>query len=201
MGQLSSKTNEVRGSRSEQPAESAILSGPSGVQFGLQNSSLSVSQGLSQLQGEVFRQTRSLQQVNQLTYDVFLTTITEVNKIAGHFLDTNGKQLVFAVKKGTDSSFLWKATVRIACVKIDVLSKNIDSYRCLTLKQYLRVYNSLKSQSAAIKGGFKEENQKANSSGIYLYFLHYMGSLSYTMFGSEESPRSSKFTFLCNSSH
>jgi hypothetical protein len=164
MGQLSSKTNEVRGSRSEQPAESAILSGPSGVQFGLQNSSLSVSQGLSQLQGEVFRQTRSLQQVNQLTYDVFLTTITEVNKIAGHFLDTNGKQLVFAVKKGTDSSFLWKATVRIACVKIDVLSKNIDSYRCLTLKQYLRVYNSLKSQSAAIKGGFKEENQKANSS-------------------------------------
>ena len=68
--------------------------------------------------GEVLRQTRSLQQVNQLSYDVFLSTITEVNKISGHFLDTNGKQLVFAVKKGTDSSFLWKATVRIACVKI-----------------------------------------------------------------------------------
>ena len=62
MGQFSSKTNEVR----SEP-ESAYLSGPSGVQFGLQNSSLSVSQGLSQLQGEVFRQTRSLQQVNQLT--------------------------------------------------------------------------------------------------------------------------------------
>ena len=56
--------------------------------------------------------------MNQLSYDVFLSTITEVNKISGHFLDTNGKQLVFAVKKGTDSSFLWKATVRIACVKI-----------------------------------------------------------------------------------
>ena len=171
MGQFSSKTNEVR----SEPESAAYLSGPSGVQFGLQNSSLSVSQGLSQLQGEVLRQTRSLQQVNQLTYDVFLATITEVNKISGHFLDSNGKQLVFAVKKGTDSSFLWKATVRIACVKIDVLSKNIDSYRCLTLKQYLRVYNSLKSQSAAIKGGFKEENQKANSSGISFYIIYFRG--------------------------
>ena len=73
--------------------------------------------------------------------------------------------LVFAVKKGTDSSFLWKATVRIACVKIDAESKNIDSYRCLNLKQYLRVYNSLKSQSAAVKGALKDQDQKATSSG------------------------------------
>ena len=153
MGQISSKTDEIR--------ESSVLAGPSGLQFGLQNSSISVSQGLSQLQGEVLRQTRSLQQVNHLTYEVFLSTITELNDISGHFLDSNGKQLVFAVKKGTDSSFLWKATVRIACVKLDAESKNIDSYRCLNLKQYMRVYNSLKAQSAAIKDGFKEKDQKS----------------------------------------
>ena len=35
-----------------------------------------------------------------------------------HFLDANGKQLVFAVKKGTDSTALWKGTVRVACVKV-----------------------------------------------------------------------------------
>ena len=34
------------------------------------------------------------------------------------FLDANGKQLVFAVKKGTDSTALWKGTVRVACVKV-----------------------------------------------------------------------------------
>ena len=153
MGQISSKTDETR--------ESSVLAGPSGLQFGLQNSSISVSQGLSQLQGEVLRQTRSLQQVNHLTYEVFLSTITELNDISGHFLDANGKQLVFAVKKGTDASFLWKATVRIACVKLDAESKNIDSYRCLNLKQYMRVYNSLKAQSAAVKDGFKEKDQKS----------------------------------------
>ena len=51
MGQISSKTNEIQSRSEQQQAESAYLSGPSGVQFGLQNSSLSVSQGLSQLQG------------------------------------------------------------------------------------------------------------------------------------------------------
>ena len=74
-------------------APSAVLAGPPVLQFGLQNSSISVSQGLSQLQDEVLRQTRSLQQVNHLTYEVFLATITELNEIASHFLDSNGKQL------------------------------------------------------------------------------------------------------------
>ena len=107
-------------------------------------------------QGEVLRQTRSLQQVSNLTYDGFLASITELNEISGHFLDANGKQLVFAVKKGSDTSFLWKGTVRVACVKIDAETKDIDSYRCLNLKQYLRVYNSLRTQSAAVRSAEKD---------------------------------------------
>lgn len=149
MGHISSKTAASGESQNNSFDESPYL-GPSGLNLGLQNPSISVSQGLCQLQGEVLRQTRSLQQVSNITYEGFLASITELNEISGHFLDSNGKQLVFAVKKGSDSSFLWKATVRIACVKIDSTTKNIDSYRCLTLKQYLRVFNSLKTQSAAV---------------------------------------------------
>ena len=120
------------------------------------------------LQGEVLRQTRSLQQVSSISYEGFLSSITELNEISSHFLDTNGKQLVFAVKKGSDSSFLWKATVRIACVKLDAATKNIDSYRCLNLKQYLRVFNSLKTQTAAVTstiGEIDPKDQAATSSG------------------------------------
>ena len=151
MGHLSSKA----ANDSFDESTSAYL-GPSGLHLGLE--STSVSQGLSQLQGEVLRQTRSLQQVSHLTYEGFLASITELNEISGHFLDANGKQLVFAVKKGSDTSFLWKATVRVACVKIDASSKAIDSYRCLNLKQYLRVYNSLRTQSAAVKSSRNKEN-------------------------------------------
>ena len=44
--------------------------------------------------------------------------MADLNEISSHFLDANGKQLVFAVKKGTDSTALWKGTVRVACVKV-----------------------------------------------------------------------------------
>lgn len=144
MGHFGSKAADITDSLDESP-----YLGPSGLNLGLQNPS--ISEGLSQLQGQVLRQTRSLQQVSNITYEGFLSSITELNEISSHFLDCNGKQLVFAVKKGSDSSWLWKATVRIACVKIDAETKNIDSYRCLNLKQYLKVYNSLRTQSAAVR--------------------------------------------------
>ncbi len=159
MGQFSSKSSISNDSFDESP-----YLGPSGLDLGLQNAT-SISQGLSQLQGEVRRQARSLQQVSNITYDSFLSSISDLNEISSHFLDSNGKQLVFAVKKGSDSSFLWKATVRIACVKIDSSSKNIDSYRCLNLKQYLRVYNSLKTQSAAVGSLIGDPDPKAVASG------------------------------------
>ena len=88
------------------------------------------------IQGEVLRQTRSLQQVSNITYEGFLASITELNEISGHFLDSNGKQLVFAMKKGSDSSFLWKATVRIACVKIDSTTKNIGKIAVSKVKNF-----------------------------------------------------------------
>jgi len=160
MGHISSKTAASGESQNDSFDESPYL-GPSGLHLGLQNPSISVSQGLCQLQGEVLRQTRSLQQVSNITYEGFLDSITELNEISSHFLDSNGKQLVFAVKKGSDSSFLWKATVKIACVKIDSATKNIDSYRCLNLKQYLRVFNSLKTQSAAVNTALGDQDPKA----------------------------------------
>ena len=53
--------------------------------------------------------------------------------------DSSGRQLIFAVKKGTDSTLLWKGTVRIACVKIDPITKKVDTYRLLNLSEFLRV--------------------------------------------------------------
>jgi hypothetical protein len=104
----------------------------------------------------------------------FVVTLSRTPRLSdtppNWLLDANGKQLVFAVKKGTDSSFLWKATVKIACVKIDTTTKNIDSFRCLNLKQYLKVYNSLRTQSAAVGAGFgdqdpKQRNRNKNAEG------------------------------------
>ena len=90
--------------------------------------------------GEVLRQTRSYKEIAGLSYEEFLDYVQDLNEISrysneatlfrcqrfhyfcsSHFLDANGKQLVFAVKKGTDSTALWKGTVRVACVKVTVV--------------------------------------------------------------------------------
>lgn len=52
---------------------------------------------------------------------------------------------IFAVKKGSDASFLWKATVRIACVKCDPTTNRIDSYKMLNVKQFLTVFNTFQA--------------------------------------------------------
>jgi len=110
-----------------------------------------VSSTLGQLQGEVLRQTRRYREIADLSYEEFQDCVTELNQISSQFLDTNGKQLVFAVKKGTDSTALWKGTVKVACVKVDSSSQEVDSYRLLNLKQFLAVFRSLQTQTAALR--------------------------------------------------
>lgn len=57
-------------------------------------------------------------------------------------MDADGKVMVFAVKKGSDSTILWRGTVRIACIKIDMSTNKIDTYRLLNLGQFLKVISS-----------------------------------------------------------
>jgi len=123
-----------------------------------------VSSTFGQLQGEVLRQTRSYKEIAGLSYEEFQEYIVELNEISSLFLDANGKQLVFAVKKGTDSTALWKGTVRVACVKVDASSKAVDSYRLLTLKQFLAIFKSLQTQTAAIRSEKGEHESSADSS-------------------------------------
>lgn len=60
-------------------------------------------------------------------------------------MDPGGKQLVFFVKKGTDTSVLWKATVKIACVKVNPVTRQIDNYKFLNLKQFLSVFRTFQT--------------------------------------------------------
>ena len=41
--------------------------------------------------------------------------------------------------------------IQVACVKIDANTKEVDSYKLLTLKQFLQVFRGIQTQAAAIK--------------------------------------------------
>jgi len=122
--------------------------------------STAISYSIGKIQGELIRQTRSYKEIANVTYEEFLENVTELNEISGHFLDANGKRLVFAVKKGTDTTALWKGTVRVACLKVDAESKSVDSLRLLNLKQFLAVHRSIQSQTSVLN-----EEQSLSESG------------------------------------
>ncbi|XP_017768056.1 PREDICTED: RING finger protein 141-like isoform X2 [Nicrophorus vespilloides] len=88
------------------------------------------------------------EEIFNMTYEEFITRMSELNKLSKECLDITGKQLLFAVKKGTESTFLWKATVQIACVKVEPISNKVHTYRLLSLREFLQVFHTLQMQHA-----------------------------------------------------
>lgn len=68
---------------------------------------------------------------------------------------------IFAVKKGSDQSFLWKATVRIACVKCDPASNRIESYKLINLREFLKVFNTFQRHLEAMSS-CEEQNDRVS---------------------------------------
>lgn len=66
-------------------------------------------------------------------------------------MKNEAKGLVFAVKKGTDATPLWKATLQIACVTVVPETREVESYRLLSLEQFLNVFNTIKLQYSVMK--------------------------------------------------
>lgn len=79
-------------------------------------------------------------------------------------MDPGGKQLVFFVKKGTDTSLLWKATVKIACVKVDPVTRKIDNYKFLNLKQFLSVFKTFQTNLHSLVSAEEQTDGETASS-------------------------------------
>ncbi|KAG5875468.1 hypothetical protein JTB14_016235 [Gonioctena quinquepunctata] len=89
------------------------------------------------------------EEISKLSYEEFLSLLGELNLLTKKCLDSDGNQLVFAVKRDSDSTIFWKATVQIACVKIDPISQKVGTFRLLTLSEFLKVFKTLKCQVLA----------------------------------------------------
>ncbi|KAI4462511.1 ring finger protein [Holotrichia oblita] len=105
-----------------------------------------------------------IDEIYDLNYDEFLQKLGELNKLSKKYLDSSGKQLLFAVRRGTDSTILWKASIQIACVKIDPETNALNTYRLLNLREFLQVFKTLKCQYSAVQ---QSENSKASTSAIF----------------------------------
>ncbi|XP_022900921.1 RING finger protein 141-like [Onthophagus taurus] len=92
-----------------------------------------------------------IDEIITISYEEFTAKLGELNTLSRKYLDSEGKQLLFAVKSNTDSTILWKAFVQIACIKIDPSTNQVNTYRLLSLKEFLQVFQTLKCQFAAVE--------------------------------------------------
>ncbi|XP_014677390.1 PREDICTED: RING finger protein 141-like isoform X2 [Priapulus caudatus] len=116
--------------------------------MGAVNSSLAEPITVSSIQEILFHHAGTLKRLATLTYEDFLGSVEELNKITLHLYEPNGKKLCFAVKNGTDDSVLWKGTVRIRCVKMN--GSTVESSRLLNLRQFVNFYNVIKQHAATL---------------------------------------------------
>lgn len=123
----------------------------------------SLPERVTTLQDDIFRQARSITEIANLSYSEFQQHLGDLNKLSKHCMDADGKVMVFAVKKGTDSTFLWRGTVRIACIKVDLSTNKIDTYRLLTLGQFLKVFRSIQNQFAAAQQSSTDRGSRSTS--------------------------------------
>ncbi|XP_060531454.1 RING finger protein 141-like [Cylas formicarius] len=89
------------------------------------------------------------EEINNLSYEDLLKLLSEMNHLSKKCLDSNGHQLVFMVKKETDSTIFWRATIQIACVKINADTQEVVSYRLLSLSQFMKIFKTLSCQNLA----------------------------------------------------
>lgn len=121
-------------------------------------------------------------------------------------LDSNGKITIFAVKKDSDQTFLWKATIRIACVKCDPQSNKIESYKLINLKQFLKVFNTFQSH-LEVMSSCEEQNDKVCftayvcANKMRQHFVHNFGTLTFFFFISHFAILASSGTSTIDTAH
>ncbi|KAJ9585215.1 hypothetical protein L9F63_002978 [Diploptera punctata] len=120
-----------------------------------------IPETVENIQEEIVRHARIFSEIAALTYEDFQSCLGKLNTLSRQCTDSNGKQLVFAVKKGTDSTLLWKGTVRIACVKLDPVTKKVETYRLLNLSEFLKVFKTLQCQLTAAQ----QSSQQSETEG------------------------------------
>ena len=70
--------------------------------------------------------------------------------------------MVFAIHKGSYVQWLWKATIKIACVSINPVSRKISEIKMINLKQFMHVFNTMVMNLEAMSAS--EDRQKSASS-------------------------------------
>jgi len=93
--------------------------------------------------GDIRKQAMDAKRIATLSWPEFVNCINGLNEKCKRMVDDQGKHLVFAVRKGSTETYIWKATVQICCMKFNTITKKPETFKLMNLPKFLRVYSSL----------------------------------------------------------
>lgn len=126
-----------------------------------------ISNHLEEFKDDVMKEAHILKDVIDITHEEFMKKIKNLNKICSNLNESEGRRLKFYIKKRSDATFLWKQTVRIACIRVNITGdsaalfrdesfdeeslnnvlamteKEVEVYKLLSLRQFLLAYNMI----------------------------------------------------------
>ncbi|CAL1533728.1 unnamed protein product [Lymnaea stagnalis] len=101
---------------------------------------------IGQLQSKLFAHFNIIKSLATVKHKEIVDCIEELNTATRSFTDRAGKQLRFMILKDSDTTFLWKGTIRIRCLKINTGTNVVESCRLLTLRQFVVIYKEIIEQ-------------------------------------------------------
>ncbi|RMX60045.1 hypothetical protein pdam_00004485 [Pocillopora damicornis] len=106
-----------------------------------------------------------------LNHESLENAVAHLNKTLRKFAEGRGQCIMFAIKEPSEeySPYLWKATTRIVCYKIDSASTNVDSERIMDLRQFCKLYRDITKQLRHMHGEEDEDWQKIDPIGEEAY--------------------------------
>ncbi|XP_046852489.1 RING finger protein 141-like [Xenia sp. Carnegie-2017] len=107
-----------------------------------------------------------------LSYDGLIKAVEELNIILDDLAksEKNDFQLLFAVSSD-DTSYLWKALVKITCCKINKTTNSIETEKCLDLPRFLRIYRELSKRYAKKSQLVQEDNTSETNDDLTISLI------------------------------
>lgn len=111
----------------------------------------------SALADHASRQAQAWKEITTLTFQGLLARIEELNKICSSLPDSRNRKLLFKVQNVIDTPVLWKSAVHVRCMRVSLgMPPAVESYRLLSLRQFLQSYHMIKAYQAAAAASQRE---------------------------------------------
>ncbi|GFU08987.1 RING finger protein 141 [Trichonephila clavipes] len=126
-----------------------------------------ISSHLEEFKDDVMKEAHTLKEVIDITHEELIGKIKYLNRICRNMIECEGQCLKFYIKSRSDSTFLWKQTIKIVCIRVNITDdsaelfcnestdeeslnnvlaateREVEVYKLLSLRQFMLAYNMI----------------------------------------------------------